>query len=276
MWRLGTDRVLCERPHNDRTQTPADEENIHGFLEETSPNLPVPHIFSSWIDSAGTYFVERENIDGKNLKEVWKTKNRRGKQALADELSQMLAELRGLQARYIGRVDHTSLVDQHLFNNPQYLRMGPFSSGQEFWSAMASTLQHIPSIPPLALEQLGREMPRCEPFTYTHGFLSKENFFVKDDRVVGIVGWGNSGFFPVWWEYVKLHWLCVGRNPAPSPDPDFDEEWFTMLEPKMAMYPEAVSWYGKFRSLWYLGLTTITAEQHETASITLEQLLSNI
>lgn len=222
------------------------------------------------------YFVEHNNIDGKTLKEVWKTKNRRGKQALADEVSQTLAELRDIQAGYIGRVDRTPLVEPHLFNHPQHVRMGPFASSQEFWGAMASTLQHITTIPPEALAQLGREMPKCEPFTYTHGFLSKENFFVKDDKVVGVVGWGTSGFFPVWWEFVKLHWLCVGRNPPTSSDPDFDEEWFGMLETKMTVYPEAVAWYGQFRSLWYLGLTTRTPQQHEDASNTLSQLLSRV
>ena len=42
---------------------------------------------------------------------------------------------------------------------------------------------------------------------FTHGDLIPKNIMVSPDGagIIGIIDWGNSGFYPDYWEYCRMH-----------------------------------------------------------------------
>ena len=40
-------------------------------------------------------------------------------------------------------------------------------------------------------------------FVFTHGRLNPQNVLVKDGEVVGLLDWGEAGYYPRYWETVK-------------------------------------------------------------------------
>lgn len=124
----------------------------------------------------------------------------------------------------------------------------------------------IPDVSEAVLAQLGSEMPRCEPFTYTHGELDPSNFIIANGEVVGMLDWEWSGFYPVWWEYVRFRWYCE-TQPAVFPN-----DWYQLLLEGMDVYPEAFDWYRKVRNLWYLGLEEASTMYRERGLNTVEEL----
>jgi hypothetical protein len=55
---------------------------------------------------------------------------------------------------------------------------------------------------------------------FTHADLNRRNIMVRDGRVVAIIDWAYSGWYPEYWEYTKAFYNWVG------------EEW----EDSLAMY----------------------------------------
>lgn len=66
-------------------------------------------------------------------------------------------------------------------------------------------------------------MPSATPYTFTHGDLTNVNIIVENGSLAGIIDWGMSGYFLVWWEYV-----CTS-----VPDSEEDRQWKTLLRKYM-------------------------------------------
>ncbi|KAL9104489.1 MAG: hypothetical protein Q9163_000582 [Psora crenata] len=65
---------------------------------------------------------------------------------------------------------------------------------------------------------------------FTHGDLSNTNIFVDGDKVVGIIDWDTSGWYPEYWEYMTA-WNV---NP-------YNEFWRDEVGKFLQLYPEALT-----------------------------------
>ena len=50
-------------------------------------------------------------------------------------------------------------------------------------------------------------LPTDDSIRFTHGDLVPKNIMVDAEgvRITGIIDWGNSGFYPSYWEYCRMH-----------------------------------------------------------------------
>ena len=99
-----------------------------------------------------------------------------------------------------------------IFTNGVLPRAGPFSSVPEFhdWlSAMVKrpSLLHRPGVPLFEIYDPYRQMvPDDSSITFTHADLNPVNIMVSKDspcRVLAIIDWQQSGWYPAYWEYCK-------------------------------------------------------------------------
>jgi thiamine kinase-like enzyme len=80
------------------------------------------------------------------------------------------------------------------------------------------------------------------PPVFTHGDLNPFNILVRDDRVVGIVDWEFSGWYPDYWEYTSAWFGNLTKQAwqkeiANFLDP-YPEEW--------KMEATGNTWWGEF------------------------------
>ncbi|TGZ79838.1 hypothetical protein EX30DRAFT_69845 [Ascodesmis nigricans] len=288
---VGTGYRIHQRPHDDLKEPPLDEKETLEYVRKVSElSIPVPFIANCWIDEhtpyGPTYFTLRRHIHGEPLMNQWAPgslwhKSTLPKRDIIEQIHVYLRKLRTMQARFMGRIGTVDsddgtiviapepLVDDALFNAGALglVREGPFTSDWEFWNAIAKYMSHLPGVTPAVLDQLGSQMPCCEPFTFTHASLDPSNFLLaENNEVVGMLDWERAGFFPVWWEYVRLAWFSQTRAD------EFPRDWCQLLFEGMDQYPEAWEWYKKVRNLWYLGHEHCSTEQKERARNTLGEL----
>ncbi|KAI5801115.1 kinase-like domain-containing protein [Geopyxis carbonaria] len=243
-WALGSDLYLKESPNKSRSVTPRDEYAVLEHIQDRT-TIPVPIPYMEYVDDNEIHFLIRSAIKGESLDRLWESMSWQEKEKIADQTAAYLRQLRGLTAPHLGRLDNQPLVDHFMFNTVHFDPHGPFTTADELWQAMAATLGQ--NVPQMALDRLGTQMPETAPFTFTHGDLTLGNIIVKDGNVVGLIDWEWSGYFPVWWEYVKLK-LEVGRK--------MDQDWVELLEQRLDCYPEALEFMRKFRKLALISATT--------------------
>lgn len=230
IWHLGSDMSLKEDPFRLKT---FEVSNVQFIKENTK--IPTPAVVKEWVQGDNRHFLLTERAPGETLAKLYPTLSVSDKERIADEVAELVHQLRPLQSSQIGGLGGTPLHQGWLFLNNME-PAGPFSSDDELWDFMKVGLAKAPE---KAVENLRKEMPDCKPYTWTHGDLSPENIMVKDGKVTGILDWEFSGYYPVWWEYVKAG---VG-----SPD---DVEWSKILGEKIRdPYPEAAQFFKDLRAL---------------------------
>ena len=53
-------------------------------------------------------------------------------------------------------------------------------------------------------EKCLQSWPAMEPFTFTHNDLCPGNIMIHEGHVSGIIDWDEAGYYPVWYESLKL------------------------------------------------------------------------
>lgn len=100
---------------------------------------------------------------------------------------------------------------------------GPFSSVKEFHDWLTFLTHrgmeiHWPD-PSLIPKPFRDSLPDDSPITFTHADLHQSNIMVTSDapyRVVAIIDWHQSGWYPDYWEYCRATYTA-----------DYSEEWNT-------------------------------------------------
>ena len=169
-------------------------------------SIPVPEVFDAHIEEGTGYgYIAMQYVDGKPLDQAWGSYTEAQKENVVKELKQYMEELRSITGDSIGSVDGSHCEDQFFSNIPG--GYGPYKSETAFNKGLVHALQDrgentwtnmvvrfIEALPP-------------HKIVLTHNDLAPRNILVKDAKVVGIVDWELSGFYPEYWEYVKaLFW----------------------------------------------------------------------
>ncbi|KAG9254520.1 kinase-like domain-containing protein [Emericellopsis atlantica] len=190
------------------------------MFDRLQGRVPVPEVFG-WAEGGGQYFLYMSLIEGDTLQARCSTMNESERQAVCKELRSMVNAWRALTQepdRYIGGVGKRPLNDIFVVGHVDRGRDGPFLG--------ADAVQEFHDI-------CGIDIGGDIPITFTHNDLCPPNILVSygpNPKVVGIIDWAQSGWYPSYWEYCKARRVGVV-------DEDFNfavaEESHTIYQPEV-------------------------------------------
>ncbi|KAK3290383.1 kinase-like domain-containing protein [Chaetomium fimeti] len=192
-----------------------DEGQCLWALRHALPQVPVPEIYG-WTHDGGQVFIYMELVPGATLEQRWDSLNEAEREGICEQLRTILSELRNVRHGpgefFVGRINYQPLSDI-IFETPRNDPPGgPFHSVAEFHDWMSILIrtgfeQHWPGKKPSELPDPCRErLPDDAPVVFTHGDLHPSNIMVSADspcKVVAIVDWHQSGWYPDYWEFCK-------------------------------------------------------------------------
>lgn len=185
-------------------------------------NIPVPNVLSAFVRKGATYIV-MERIQGEELVKVWGVVSEHTRESLLNQLRVLVDEIRALQPPVgfaVGSCTGGPLQDFRQRQAPPPIRFGPFSTIQDFHSWLRGGLKQVQveNLEQADLDALKEIIARQDgPWpssVFTHGDLNPWNILVRDDKIVGIIDWEMSGWYPHYWEYTSLKIGSYLVNPA--------------------------------------------------------------
>lgn len=165
--------------------------------------IPVPEVYDAYMraDKPDCGAILMEFIEGDTLTDAWADMDRAQKDSIIAQLKGYVDQLRAIKGDFIGSVDGTHCEDQ-IFSDDSGA-YGPFKTDDEFRegciAAMYACRRNNWSE---TVAGFIRALPPGE-IVLTHNDLHPRNIIVKDGKVVAIIDWELSGFYPEYWEYVK-------------------------------------------------------------------------
>ncbi|KAH7377535.1 kinase-like domain-containing protein [Cadophora sp. MPI-SDFR-AT-0126] len=185
--------------------------------------VPVPEVYG-WCE------------DGETLENKWDSLSQPEKIDICGQLQVMLSELRSLkqdrESSFLGHINRQPLLDI-MFTDDTKPPAGPFSSVKEFhdWLSFLTRRgleMHWPD-PSLVPDPFRDSLPDDSRITFTHADLHPSNILITSEapyRVVAIIDWHQSGWYPDYWEYCKTSYTA-----------EYDGEWNTEYIPRFVDVP---------------------------------------
>lgn len=195
------------------------------YLAENT-TIPVPKVYCTFLHKKRAYIV-MERIEGEELPKVWRSLSKESLEGIFSQLRKIFQELRTLRPLPGTGVESCvggSLYDSRIpRGNP---RFGPFRTIPEFHSWLRRDLkpedlkdrekdQDWHDLQDMISKQDGQWPPPC----FTHGDINPFNILVREGKVVGIIDWEFSGWYPDYWEYTSAWFGNITRT-----------EWQSMLD----------------------------------------------
>ena len=197
-------------------------------LVAATTSIPVPKVYCAFRDEkSGMSYIVMERLDGEMLGyEKLLKMPKEEKEGIWKQLKDILEELRGIENLRPGAVcaaDGGTLHDHRILGAAGANGMGPFKTEREFNLFLRNgndstentedeTLKrNLDTMIEMHKEAEGRHLNTV----FTHGDLSPSNVLVKDGKVVGLIDFEMSGFFPEYWEYttaINASYLKVWRE----------------------------------------------------------------
>jgi serine/threonine protein kinase len=177
-------------------------------LVRQNTTVPVPRVLIAWTDKKGKSHLVMERIRGRELGPLWNEYNREEKEAMTSQLKNIVAQYRAIRplSTAIGSANY-SAFDNELF----YLSgKGPFKDAADFHFFICGG--YVISLPNTAEKLKKFHSSRNFKPVFTHGDLAPRNVLVRDNKIVGVVDWGSSGWYPDYWEYT-ISWFTNERDP---------------------------------------------------------------
>ncbi|EPS35523.1 hypothetical protein H072_11098 [Dactylellina haptotyla CBS 200.50] len=144
-----------------------------------------------------------EYIEGDCLEDVWDGLELQTKEDIINQLRDILTELRSLEGTFIGTVDQAHCEDV-LFEETDVPR-GPYNSEEEFSQGIVDTLlEKEDTAFPRMVCAMVKDVLKGHKIVFTHGDFLPRNIMVRDGKVVAILDWEMSGWYPEYWEYTKI------------------------------------------------------------------------
>ena len=190
---------------------------------EANTNLPVPKLVRSYRHKNQTYIV-MTRIPGKPLVESLSKMSVEEIKVITSELKTMLDELRALRITdfesdsFIGSIGHGPCRDD-IFR-AGFESKGPFDTEEEMhenilerWTNLFPT-DPIPESEVQYYRRLYSENSGHQ-IRFTHGDITSRNIMVENGHISGIVDWGQAGWYPEYWAYIKSmagsfdHWETI-------------------------------------------------------------------
>lgn len=208
----------------------------------------VPEVYG-WCEDDGQVFMYMELVEGETLEKRWDSLNAEGKTEICLQLRGMVDSWRTLvqnpHDQFIGT--HFRLLDLSggvltapvtpgqigrepcldiIFDEASRTPYPTFPSVASFHNCFSTLYLHGREAPP---DPRRRELPDDVPIVFTHGDLHRSNIIVSPStdpgppRVLAVVDWHQSGWYPEYWEYCKARWTtAIGKD-----------EWEVVYLPKV-------------------------------------------
>jgi len=175
-------------------------------------SIPVPRVYCAFKHKNQSYIV-MERIRGEPLADGWYGRSKESREKILAQLKNMIEEMRRIMPPDgigVANVDGGPLYDLRLPGPSGHF--GPFRTIQDFHRHLRGGQEahpkHLPEISELISKQNEFGSP---PPVFTHGDLNSANILASGDKVVGIVDWETSGWYPCYWEYTTA-WNVNPRN----------------------------------------------------------------
>jgi hypothetical protein len=228
-----------------RNSAVTESRTLH-YLERHLPDFPAPRPHG--LIQLGRYYLLFTTFMGShNLKEVWPQLDDAQKRGISTQLDSVMSRLRSLprpENTLLGNVADALCTD---------LRRGTRSSKQPITSArefddfiFSGTKAYATPSFVQFLRNFKTDLPtQC---VFTHGDLHPGNIIVEkaEDgswQIAGIVEWEGSGFYPAYWEAVKMT-NCLAAMDA--------GDWYLYLPESVAPQRYAVEWLVDRLLDWHL------------------------
>ncbi|TVY22805.1 hypothetical protein LHYA1_G008399 [Lachnellula hyalina] len=173
-------------------------------------SIPVPKVYCSFLHKNRAYLV-MERIQGETLAAAWRKLSKESLQKIFSQLKHMIQELRALKPPPNTGVESCvggSMYDSRLPHGTP--RFGPFKTIQEFHLWLRRNLKatetgdHVTQKEADDVRAMIVKQDALWPApVFTHCDLNPFNILVRGDRIVGIIDWEFSGWYPSYWEYTS-------------------------------------------------------------------------
>lgn len=177
--------------------------------------IPVPEVYNVYKDeSTGFVCIVMEFVPGTRLDEAWPSLSEGDKKSVIQQLRGYFDQLRQIKGSFIGGIDGSG-CDEQLFPDDSSF-WGPYKDEGEFNQALVGAWSANYADDPFIrlLSQMQASIMKDHDIVMTHNDFAPRNILFDGLKVVAIVDWQRSGFYPEYWEYCKALWR-----------PDWDSEW---------------------------------------------------
>lgn len=216
--------------------------SVHELLR--SHQVPIPEVFG-YAEDGGQRFLYMAMMEGVTLQERFARLTETERRAVCAELRVMVDTWRSVMKQdqanlYIGN-EH-SFSSSALFSLPPGASSKPSQTGSVGKRPLNDFLfdevpdEAGPFLGPDAVRDFHKacelEISSPEPVVFTHDDLCPPNILISqgpNPRVTAIIDFGQSGWYPWYWEYCKA--MQVGRIDRGVFDDAHREEWATHYVP---------------------------------------------
>jgi aminoglycoside phosphotransferase len=216
--------------------------------------IPVPKVYCAFVHDKRAYIV-MERIQGRMLASAWKNLSREARKRILLQLKSMIEQLRTLEPPPGVGVQSCvggSLYDSRLrYPHDGSPRFGPFETIQEFHSWLREDLsarqlegsKHVTKEEAKDIKAMIRKQDSpWPPPVFTHCDLNPGNILVHGEKIVGVIDWESSGWYPSYWEYTCAWLGNITRT-----------DWQATLTSVLDQYPEELEmertrnkWWGEY------------------------------
>lgn len=172
-----------------------------GFLEMSmmdyirkNTTIPVPKILEFREDDDMVEII-MERVHGTTLREALNTLSTQNLLKICDQLHGYIRQMQSLKNNTINN------QSTDIFYPKPYNDMVDTKDFNDYWFDRLSGILHkdkVEFIRPLLRDDYD--------LVFCHGDLNVDNILVDDDlNICCILDWEYAGFFPVFWEYVRMH-----------------------------------------------------------------------
>jgi aminoglycoside phosphotransferase (APT) family kinase protein len=218
-----------------RSGSLVDESRTLAYLQNHLPDFPAPKLHGL-IDFGGFYLLFTTFEGPHDLEKIWPQLDPNQKRDMSTQLADLITRLRSLphpEHAPFGKVEGGRCEDarrgmrtsDEAVTNTEQFEDFVFSGATRATSTYVQFLRDFTPTPPA----------EC---VFTHGDIKPGNIIVEqseslDWKIVAIVDWESSGFYPSYWESIKM------TNNLSSMD---DDDWYLYLPEPFSPHQHPVAW----------------------------------
>ncbi|KAK0384707.1 hypothetical protein NLU13_7185 [Sarocladium strictum] len=174
--------------------------------------IPVPKVTSQgWDPQRRQHYALFDTPTGMPLADCWEDLSEDARTRTINQLRSILKQLRAVT---VDKLPNHGTRDMFLDRRDGVVA-GPFTTQTEFLRALTVRVDAIGSIynpgptrKAIRFLDAMEQMSMDKRMVLTHGNLNPENVWVtQNGDVTAIIDWSQSGYAPVFWEYIKA---CLG------------------------------------------------------------------